>query len=141
MSVLGHMRSCLLLLIVIGLAAIFLIKTLSTTNPMKTALESVDMVAPAAIDYRAEEGWFGIGMFEYVTLANKSDKTLVIKSANIIRADGKVETLHGVPDLVQPATSIESRIRDGLRTYILKAGDRIEVSFEGYPIPTRLRFN
>lgn len=133
------MRSCLVLIfIIIGVG--YLLKTSLSDNPMRSLLENTGTVPPVRLAFETRPWFLSLGHSGYLKFINKSGNSAVITGGRIVRPDGKVKKLDGLPSLVKPNDVAEMKLMDGMVDFQTVPGDRIEIFFEGFEIPRVLEF-
>lgn len=135
------MRSCLFLIVIL-IASGVLLKTCVSKNPLRTALESAQVVAPVDLDYERRP-WllvFALGFREHLKFINKSSSGVRITSGQVVRKGGKSTPITDLPQILKPYESTEMKLMNGIANFVIKPGDKIEIYCEGYPMPSVIRF-
>jgi hypothetical protein len=132
------MKQLVLLLLIVGAGWIGL-KVLREGNAPRGIAKALALAPPAKLEYE----WRLWGT-EHLKVTNLSDKPLHPERAVVTTAEG-VKYNVTLPAMISAHGTVDARMRTGdgffAGNIMLKKGDSIEVTFQGYPIPAGLLFN
>lgn len=129
------MRSCLVLIFILIVAG-YLLKTSVSDNPMRSLLENTGTIPPVTLKIESRPWFMNLGNSAHLIFLNKSGQSAIIREGRLVRRNGTMTKLEGLPPLIKPNASAEMKLTDGLTM----PGDQIEIFFEGFQIPRTLEF-